>query len=81
MTPYASKDQGAEWYEEQEEPSCPCYSEVGGFEERIPLPLKPMGRTLTGTRVPQTTPLPNGQCQEGDRGRGYYPGTTDCLWS
>ncbi|KAJ8425531.1 hypothetical protein Cgig2_021336 [Carnegiea gigantea] len=40
MTPYASKGQGAEWYEEQEESSRPPYSKTGGFEERIMLPLR-----------------------------------------
>ncbi|KAJ8420865.1 hypothetical protein Cgig2_021281 [Carnegiea gigantea] len=50
---------GAEWYEEQEESSRPRYSEAGGFEGRILLLIKPVGRTLMGTRVPRSTHPPS----------------------
>ncbi|KAJ8451503.1 hypothetical protein Cgig2_018137 [Carnegiea gigantea] len=54
-TPYVFKGQGAEGYEQQEECSRLRFSEAGGSEETILLLLKPVGRTLTRTRVPRST--------------------------
>ncbi|KAJ8422673.1 hypothetical protein Cgig2_003217 [Carnegiea gigantea] len=63
---------------EEEESSRPRYSEAGGSEERISLSLKSIGRTLTGTQVPRSTHSPsNGQHQEGDRSKEYYPDTIE----
>ncbi|KAJ8440006.1 hypothetical protein Cgig2_022688 [Carnegiea gigantea] len=76
MTPYASKVWGARWYKEQEEYSHPYYMEVGGSEERILLPLMPMGRTLMRTRVPQSTHRPSKRPEGCERIGRFH--TTSC---
>ncbi|KAJ8423995.1 hypothetical protein Cgig2_010323 [Carnegiea gigantea] len=69
-TSYATKSRGAGWYEEQEESSHPCYVAVGGFEERVHLPVGLWEGPQWELRHPVALiPPPNDQCQERARRR------------